>query len=59
MDIKPLAVRSVHPLDLLKAQLIKAENLLHSIKITGSHYQIVEKIDKYFEEIKRRKNEQV
>jgi hypothetical protein len=53
MDIKPLAVRSVHPLDLLKAKLIKAENLLLSIQITGSHHQINEKIDKYFEERKK------
>ena len=39
--------------------LKKAETLLMNIKYTGSHHQIVEKIDKYFEEIKRRKNEQV
>ena len=39
--------------------LKKAETLLMNIKCTGSHHQIVEKIDKYFEEIKRRKNEQV
>ena len=33
--------------------LKKAEDLLVSIKSTGSHYQIVEKIDKYFEENKK------
>ena len=33
--------------------LKKAEALLLSIKITGSHYQIVEKIDKYFKEAKK------
>ena len=53
MDTKPLAVRSTHPIDLIKARLIKAENLLYNIKITGSHYQINEKIDKYFEENKK------
>tara|TARA_Y100000034_G_scaffold118307_1_gene158841 strand:- start:888 stop:1055 length:168 start_codon:yes stop_codon:yes gene_type:complete len=50
MDIKPLAVRNVHPLDLLKAKLKKAETLLMDIKVTGSHHQIVEKIDEYFKE---------
>ena len=34
----------------MQTQLEKAEKLLHSIKITGSHYQIIEKIDKYFQE---------
>ena len=32
----------------MQTQLEKAEKLLHSIKITGSHHQIKEKIDKYF-----------
>ena len=34
----------------MQTQLEKAEKLLHSIKITGSHHQIKEKIDKYFQE---------
>ena len=34
----------------MQTQLEKAEKLLQSIKITGSHYQIIEKIDKYFKE---------
>tara|TARA_R100001530_G_scaffold119411_1_gene86599 strand:- start:290 stop:439 length:150 start_codon:yes stop_codon:yes gene_type:complete len=33
--------------------LKKAEALLVSIKSTGSHHQINEKIDKYFEERKK------
>ena len=33
--------------------LKKAETLLMDIKITGRHYQIVEKIDKYFKEAKK------
>ena len=53
MDTKPLAVRSSHPIDLFKARLIKVEDLLYSIKITGSHHQINENIDKYFKESKK------
>jgi hypothetical protein len=53
MDTKPFAVRSVRPIDFIKERLIKAENLLHSIKITGSHHQVKEKIDKYFKETKK------
>ena len=34
----------------MQTQLEKAEKLLQSIKITGSHYQIIEKIDAYFKE---------
>ena len=34
----------------MQTQLEKAEKLLQSIKITGSHYQIIEKINKYFQE---------
>jgi len=34
----------------VQTQLEKAEKLLQSIKITGSHWQIIEKINKYFQE---------
>ena len=34
----------------MQTQLEKAEALLMDIKITGSHWQIKEKIDKYFKE---------
>jgi len=34
----------------MQTQLEKAEKLLHSIKMTGSHWQIREKIDAYFKE---------
>ena len=32
----------------LKEKLEKAEKLLRSIEVTGSHYQIREKIEEYF-----------
>ena len=31
-------------------RLWKAEDLLKEIKLTGSHYQIIEKVDKFFDE---------
>jgi len=34
----------------VQIQLDKAETLLKDIKTTGSHWQIKEKIDKYFQE---------
>ena len=34
----------------MQTQLDKAETLLRDIKNTGSHWQINEKIDKYFKE---------
>ena len=33
----------------MQTQLEKAEKILTDIKITGSHWQIKEKIDKYFQ----------
>ena len=36
----------------LHLRIQKAEKLLKDITITGSHYQIKEKIDNYFEERK-------
>ena len=35
----------------LHLRIQKAEKLLKDITSTGSHYQIKEKIDKYFEEL--------
>ena len=35
----------------LHLRIQKAEKLLKDITITGSHYQVKEKIDKYFEEL--------
>ena len=37
----------------LRVRLEKAEKLLRVITYTGSHYQIKEKIEEYFEEIKK------
>ena len=37
----------------LRIRLEKAEKLLRVITYTGSHYQIKEKIEEYFEEIKK------
>ena len=34
----------------LEKRLSEAENLLHDIKLTGSHYQIKEKVDRFFED---------
>ncbi len=31
-------------------RLWEAEDLLKEIKLTGSHYQIIEKVDKFFDE---------
>ena len=39
----------------LRVRLEKAEQLLKTIKWTGSHYQIIEKNEEYFEQIKRDK----
>ena len=35
----------------LHLRIQKAEKLLKDITITGSHYQVKEKIDNYFEEL--------
>ena len=35
----------------LHLRIQKAEKLLKAITITGSHYQVKEKIDNYFEEL--------
>ena len=35
----------------LHLRIQKAEKQLKAITITGSHYQVKEKIDKYFEEL--------
>jgi len=37
----------------LRARLKRAEQLLKNIKWTGSHYQIIEKIEEYFKQIKK------
>jgi hypothetical protein len=39
----------------LRVRLEKAEKLLRVITYTGSHYQINEKIEKYFEQIEKDK----
>ena len=39
---------NINEVELLKKRLKEAENLLHDLKITGSHYQINEMVNKFF-----------